>query len=161
MKEGKVTEYDKDLQTGFGEKRVGRIIGDENEEFEIRELDKNLQTGFFEKTTGRIVKTSSSGGGGGGGDGCFYDFFGSIIGTLIFLCIGAWIIEGLLPDILSKIGLGILMPIVFWVLTIILSKKIDQSRDGRICAILALLFVILALMSTGSCVTNYLDKALY
>lgn len=91
MKEGKVTEYDKDLQTGFGEKRVGRIIGNEGEEFEIRELDKNLQTGFFEKTTGRIVKTSSSGGSGGGSSD--WGWFGIIMGLFMVVAIPYAIFE--------------------------------------------------------------------
>jgi hypothetical protein len=160
MKEGKVTEYDKELQTGFGERRVGRIIGNDSEEFEIRKLDESLQTGFFEKKVGRIVKTSSSGGGGAGGFGFFENIVSSIFGTLIFLAIGEIILFCVIPDIIKKMGMKLLLPTFFWVLTIILSKKIDESSDGKICAILALLFVILALMSTGSCVMSYLDKAL-
>ncbi len=154
MKEGKVTEYDKELQTGFGEKRVGRIVGNDGEEFEIRKLDESLQTGFFEKKVGRIVKTSFSGGGGGGGSGFFENIKSSIFGTLIFLAIGEIILFCVIPDIIKKMGMELLVPTFFWVLTIIFGKK----ENDQIGAVACLLFLILSLLFTLNCAVKYSGK---
>lgn len=160
MKEGKVTEYDKELQTGLGEKRVGRIVGNDGEEFEIRKLDESLQTGFFEKKVGRIVKISSSGGGGGGGSGFFENIISSIFGIIIFFLIISWAVFSLAPYVISQINLKLLIPIFFG-LVIVLSKKIHgTTKNNQIMIFIILLFVIIFLFSIGY-FQNILDGVLY